>query len=118
MYSLNMRIEKSEQYSYNPFIRVVDDNGEEIIRYTYELFQDIKFGDWTGMFSHDGKPDKVLTDDDVWEVIDSLYNEKQSYHSDEEIEKQRKAWELLGPIVKSNNANMSDTDRSDTRNVE
>lgn len=53
------------------------------------------------MFSHDGKPDNVIPDDEVWEIIDSFYTTRQSYHSDEEFDKRRKAWELLGPVVKS-----------------
>ena len=39
--------------------------GEELFNLSVEIWQDIKYGDWSGMFNRDGKPDPIRSNEYV-----------------------------------------------------
>lgn len=55
-------------------------NGIPLFEFSLELLHSAKFGDWTGMFSEDGKPDQVLSDGEaVRELLLACQHDKPQF---------------------------------------
>lgn len=77
-----IKIERyNRDFDFAPRLKVIKDE-EVILEYSLELLQDIKFGDWAGMF---GKPDKMLTNEEVLTEMVAVLKNTISV-TDEEIE--------------------------------
>lgn len=57
--------------SFSYRIHIHEENGDPVItNINPELFQDIQFGDWAGMF---GPPDKPRSADETWNIVREMY---------------------------------------------
>jgi len=54
--------------------------GEKLFDLSIEIWQDIKYGDWSGMFNRDGKPDPIRSNEHVEdEIIQMCIYEKTEF---------------------------------------